>query len=304
MKVKFGYHPWELAIKVGAISVESLADREDAVARTERSSRVDGRWFYAPPDWRNVNGVAQEAPYRRRIFPMPQTHTLEHVSSNDPDHLAFLLWALSFFTGMRLTATDAGFVDATPIEPGLLVDFHIGGGGLNKAVKLADDFWSANRASPKQCARWSAVVHALFLSQTPQLLQFEEFLLLYAAFDACYAIAKQKFSPPGNVPHALRVEWMCQQFAIPVPTWAARISASPKPKAPEVADIRNETFHEALFMGKPLGFALHGLGTSENITLEMRALVCRLLLALIGCADPEYIQSSTGTRSRFLVRLN
>jgi len=31
-----------------------------------------------------------------------------------------------------------------------------------------------------------------------------------------------------------------------------------------------------------LGFAIHGAGTNQNITLEMQALVCRLLVALLG----------------------
>lgn len=54
--------------------------------------------------------------------------------------------ALSLFKGMRLTATTAGFVDATSIVPGKLVDFGMSSASLGKAVALADTFWQAHRA--------------------------------------------------------------------------------------------------------------------------------------------------------------
>jgi hypothetical protein len=60
--------------------------------------------------------------------------------------------------------------------------------------------------------------------------------------------------------------------------------------------IRNAAIHEAIFMGQPLGFAIHGIGTNQNITLEMQALVCRLLVALIGAAASDYVRTPVTTR--------
>jgi hypothetical protein len=47
------------------------------------------------------------------VFGLPKRHVIEHAAADSDDHLTFHLWAFSFFTGMRLTATEAGFVDAT-----------------------------------------------------------------------------------------------------------------------------------------------------------------------------------------------
>ena len=51
-------------------------------------------------------------------------------------------------------------------------------------------------------------------------------------------------------------------------------------------------------MGEPLGFALHGVGTNKNLTLEMEALICRLLVALLGAANADYVRSAITTRQR------
>jgi hypothetical protein len=47
------------------------------------------------------------------VFGLPKRHIIEHAAADSDDHLTFHLWAFSFFTGMRLIATEAGFVDAT-----------------------------------------------------------------------------------------------------------------------------------------------------------------------------------------------
>jgi hypothetical protein len=54
--------------------------------------------------------------------------------------------------------------------------------------------------------------------------------------------------------------------------------------------------HEALFMNAPLGFALRGAGTGQNLPLEMEAVICRLLVALIGAPMADYVRSPVTTR--------
>lgn len=55
-------------------------------------------------------------------------------------------------------------------------------------------------------------------------------------------------------------------------------------------------------MGEPLGFALHGVGAGKNMTLEMKALVCRLLVALLGGDQSKYVVSPVNTRQRHGLR--
>jgi len=201
------------------------------------------------------------------------------------DHIDFHLWVLSFFVGMRLTAAEAGFLDATPVKPRMLVDFVLHGSGLTRAVELAEDFWT-NLEEPVCAKRFAAAVHALFLGQNPQNLAFEQFTYFYLALDAASALAKV-----GGDIKTSRIQRMFEKYGVTTPAWA-------KPGNTEVAAIRNCTLHEALFMNEPLGFAGLAGGPSRYLTLEMRALVCRLLVALIGGEDPDYVQSPVNTRQR------
>jgi hypothetical protein len=298
--VTFGYYPKSLDIAVGPLSLQTAPGLEETAAMIEADDGVEGDWIYAPlQQVRHLGGGITERPYAARIFGLPKTHTLTHTAVDNNDHLVFHLWALSFFSGMRLTSTEAGFIDCTPIKPGKLVDFVLLGGGVSGGIALAEAFWSAHRSAPHHARLFAAAVHALFLAQNPRHLQFESFLLLYTAFDACFALAKSLNRPTGIVRHAERVAWMCGIFSMPVPVWADPGA----PTGPEVASLRNETVHEALFMGAPLGFALHGAGVDQNLTLEMQALICRLLVALLGGPDTDYICSSTATRQRQGLRL-
>lgn len=130
-RLSFGYHPSAFNVAAGAVTILPLSDLDETVAAIEGSDLVEGDWIYAPlQEVQHLGGGISRRPYASRIFGLPQTHIIEHTSADNGDHLAFHLWALSFFTGMRLTSTEAGFIDATPIKPGKLVDFVLLGKGL------------------------------------------------------------------------------------------------------------------------------------------------------------------------------
>ena len=69
-----------------------------------------------------------------------------------------------------------------------------------------------------------------------------------------------------------------------------------------MSPIRNDALHEALFMGEPFGFAVHRFNSEGRpelpIDFEMRNLVCRLLVALIGGDDLCYLKSPVNSRQR------
>ena len=298
----FGFYPEPLRISAGPIRVEPLPQLEEVAGRVLAGDEVENGWIYAPTQGVRdlVSGQVRHRPYSARVFGLPQTHTIEHAGSAGDDHLDFLVWALSLFVGMRLTTTDVGFLDATPAKPGSLVDFVRRGQGLSKGMELAEHFWKNNRHEPRNTQRFAAAIHALFLGQNPQALQFEKFISLYMAIDACYRLAAEFRPPRGKKKHGERIGWMCDEFGLKTPDWA-------KPSARggiEVAVIRNNALHEALYVDAPLGFAVHGGGSFGNLPLEMVALVCRLLVALIGGKDPSYIGSPVDTRQQYGLSLS
>ena len=303
MKKDFGFFPDLLQVTAGPVTIGPLPDLEQKVSDLLSCDGIEDDWIYAPPQRVRdfVSGVIRERPYSSRVFGLPKTHFIEHTAATSENRLRFHIWALSFFLGMRLTTEEAGFLDATPLRPGKLqrFDFTLAYSDYARAIELAEDFWMRNLTYPIRAKRFEAAVQALLLAENPLNLQFERFVYLYAAVDTCYALAKDLRQPKKDIPHGKRIEWMCSKFSIKIPAWA-----DPKGHGAEVATIRNYTLHEALFMDAPLGFAIHqGSANTPNLMLEMTALVCRLLVALIGGHHSHYVQSPANTRQPYLLRL-
>ncbi len=255
-----------------------------------------------------LSGDDRTLPYASRVFGLPKTHSIAHSRAAGDDELRFHLWALSFFLGMRLSDAPAGYLDCTPVEAGRLVDFALVS-PVDRAVNFAESFWTANKFDPKRAKYFSAIVHALFLGQTKTFLQFEAFVWLYTALDACFALTESIYGPAlkaggprgRRVTHEERFEWMSGKLGLPVPSWAA---ASVPPGGFHIARLRNPALHEGLFVDQPLGFAVHGVGTGLNINLEMQALICRVVVALLGGSTTQYVSTPVNTRSIHALELS
>ncbi len=299
---KFGFCPEALRIDAGPIQVRPLPELPSTVDDSAGWEDVENGWIYAPPKGKRdfLSGQVRELPYSSRVFGLPKTHAIEHEHATDDDHLTFLVWVLSFFVGMRLTTTEAGFLDATPIRRGMLVDLVLVGQSLIRALELADLFWTENPPETRNAQRFEAAVHALFLGQYPQALQFERFIYLYTAIDACYKLTANLRNFKSRLPHRQRIERMCQELGVEIPAWAE--SSKTDRGATRVWPIRNDALHEALFMDRPFGFALHRFNPDGRpelpIDSEMRNLVCRLFVALLGGNDECYLKSPVNTRRR------
>lgn len=297
--LEFGFRPSALDVTAGPITIETLDDLEDRVAEVEQSDQKYQDWIYAPlqPITTLGSGKTYQAPYAARVFGLPNTHIIRHAEDVELGHLQFHIWSLGFFTGQRLSATEAGFLDATPFRPGKLNDFILLGDSLPKAIQLAEAYWLDNMHNRTQIARFEAAIHALFLAQSPRLLQFEGFMFLYTALDACYKMMKERLPGPYPRTHGERTKWMCDRYGIPVPDWADPDGGA------EIADLRNPTIHEGLYMGEPLGFAIEGRASNRNLNLQMQAVVCRLLVGIIGGAETDYVKSAVTSRQNIGLRL-
>ena len=228
---------------------------------------------------------------------MRKTHSIEHTNCTRSEQLEFHIWVLSFFTGIRLTTTDAGFLDATPVKTGKLVDFVLTNTPLEKLFELAETFWNRivlrDSENPK---RFAAAIHALFLSQYPHALSFERFIYLYTALDATFKVAKSLRRHGVRCPrsHAGRIRWMCEQLDIPPPGWA---HPAPAGTSTRVTEIRNPALHEGLFLGEPFGFSSDP--ATSHLVREMKALSCRVLVALVvDGRNTPYLKSSVKDRQR------
>jgi len=297
--INFGYLPEALELRVGKVEITTLPDLEGTVHAIKSQFSVDGAWLYSPLQTvHNLGGTTRTAPYPARVFGLPKTHSFAHDDGATPEHVAFHLWSLSFFQGMRLTQLAAGFLDATPIETEKLHDFILYNDGIEHSIALAEAFWNAHQGT-KATSLFGSAVHSLFLAQYPKALEFERFVYYYTSLDACFALAKELHGLTSRT-HGERIGEMCDFFGIPKPDWADAKASSANAL---VATIRNATLHEAIFMDQPLGFATTKAGIELNLTLQMQALVCRLLVALIGARGADYVRTPINTRQRHMLRL-
>ena len=302
---EFGYYPIVCNITTERFSIQTLPSFQESIDQVKNDPDVHNDWIYpgAALQHNFISGETRSLPYKTRIFGLPKTHVLTLYKSQNREDLDFVVWCLSFFTGMRLTTTEAGFIDATPIKPGKLIDFLLSGCTLEDVINLAIDYLESERDNFRSAKRVIAAIHALFLSQFPQSLSFERFQYLYMALDTCFKIIETKSNPNKRLNHAQRVQWMCQKFDIPVPAWATTID-----NKSEVSIVRNDTIHEALFFDEPLGFSIYGGNQSTinngNIILQMQNLICRLLVAILGEPNSDYVKTSIESRMYQSLKLN
>jgi hypothetical protein len=222
-QVEFGYYPKPLDFSVGDVSVATPPGLKDKTREVMESGLIDGDWCYAPPAQAQdfMSGKVRTLPYPSRVFSLPKTHVLTHATSSDPEHLGFLIWILGFIHGVRLSETDAGFLDATPIKPGALHDIVWLGNSEQKALRIADTFWRSQAAAPAIAKGLTGVVHSLFLSQTPTMLHFERFIYLYVALDGCHAVwCAMNGIKPTSVKHFKRIAELCSKLNRGIPAWA------------------------------------------------------------------------------------
>jgi hypothetical protein len=108
MTLEFGFYPHAYDVTIGNITISTLPDLEAKIANIESHEWVRDGWFCVPGP--------------QRIFGLPKTHTISYAHPTTDDHLQFLIWCFGFSVGMRITSTEAGFLDATPIEEGAMSD--------------------------------------------------------------------------------------------------------------------------------------------------------------------------------------
>lgn len=290
VSAKFGYYPAPCDIQTVSFSVQTLPDHRDIVTTTMRAPNVHNDWIYSGGQQQRdfMTGNVRSS----RVFRLPKTHVLTLHKSESQEELNFVVWCLSFFTGMRLTTAGAGFLDATPIKPGKLVDFSLNCCTLEDAIQLALNYLESERSVQRVLRRVEAAIHALFLAQYPQNLPFEQFQYLYMALDTCFSLVKAKCPNKLQVTHADRIPWMCETFGLPVPEWATGKES--------LSTVRNDAFHEALFFDQPLGFAIYGgnqsAASQSDVILQMQALICRLLVAILGKPGISYVRTPVDTR--------
>jgi len=278
--VKFGFWAMNVDFKVSSVSIRPLPGYDGIIEAVAASRGTYEGWIYAPNVQQTdfVSGRTSELPVPGRVFGLPKTHEMEIDAGQPPGLSRFAIWCLGFFSGMRLTETDMGFLDATPIQPGKLCDFLCTVGELPRAMQPALDFYRSHQGN-EISETLLAAIHALWLSEAPHLLRFERYHYAYIAIDALWFVTTRTVSsPPGRTPHAERIDALARLLGLHLPLW------------PDLIKERNNAIHQGLFYGQPLGF-FSDTSVNSNVIVEMQAFICRAVVQLLGVDAAPYIIS-------------
>ena len=159
LRKEFGFYPQPLQIKAGSVTVSTLPDIERITSDLLASDDVEANWIY--PSTSTAVRELISGKVRERPIPLPRVRVAKDAldrtrgGCTSEDHLEFhISGRCRSFVGMRLTTTEAGFLDATPLKRGQLVDFILLGSSLTRAVELAEIFWTTNLAKPRRAQRF------------------------------------------------------------------------------------------------------------------------------------------------------
>ena len=289
---EFGFYPNPIEIETNRFSITTKPELGEIVQSLANHEHTVQGWIYSGPhiNYDLIKGK-QAMPYPARLFGLPQTPILALSGDQVKDRVDFLLWCISFLLGMRLTSMPMAYIDATPLRPRVLNDFAM---TMNERDEAIDRFigFHDRATNPVTLKRVAAAIHALFIAQNPKNFPFDRFQYYYMALDTCYRLTEDMtdHKPPRS--HALRIKWTCEYFGMPTPWWA---QGNPTGSGTPLSDIRNGTIHEGLFFDEPLGFARYGgnepAEKDKRVIMEMRGVVCRLLIAILGMPEARYVKT-------------
>jgi hypothetical protein len=284
----FGFLPDRLDIEGAGYAVSTTADFEARRAAVLNSCRVADHWYYPPLVERfSVNPPPAAPPLTYQTpFQLPSTHTL--ALTDDDEHLAlWLISILGVIKGYPLKLSKHGHIHRAVVSGGLLTDIgHLYDRECIRVLDAAYTFWNQETDHRSQAF---AAIHWFLLARVYPY-EFERFVGLYAAFDACYGVL-QAMEIAENVgrTHYLKPQKLCEALKIAeVPAWAT-IEKDDDGKFCQLSRLRNALMHDAVYRGEPVGWR----PSTEvgNLELEFRGLILRAIIALLR-VDCSYTSAS------------
>ena len=272
----FGWLRHRLDLQDSHFELRTAHRFDEAVACPQREITYTDSWFYPPL-------VAHDGillPTGR--FELPITHILIAIGKPfDRAYGDFLILALGFLLGLRLTIQGTGHLTATAVRPGELVNFIPSDAELLTALGCASDFW--NRAAAEERTLAFAAIHTYLAAQSYRH-QYEQFAWQYMVLDNVHLLTWHRsvnyrrgflsnFGNHGHRPPALSAE-----YGSPLPTSFRNANG----ECGRLTHLRNELLHEARWLGQPLGYAADA--TAHDIISDLKHFNSQLILGFLGIA--------------------
>lgn len=287
----FGFLKHRHEIDALGFEIRPLKHFDEAVARVLAEETAAERWYYPRP----VLSPTEKVSLPAARFELPPTHLLITAGrSLDDQYGEFLVLALGFLLGLRLTIRGIGHMHRTPHEPGTLVSFLPSKHEIPPCMEKATAFWDAQ--PPRIRKLMFGAIHWFLVSQSFDH-QYEEFAWAYTVLDNLHRIAwetthgyRARFPKGQYRCHSNRPVALAAEFGSPLPASFADPDGKPGAVG-RLVIYRNELVHEARWAGEPLGYAVSQDG--HEMIMDLSYFCSQLILGLLGidCGFRRYTNS-------------
>lgn len=220
-----------------------------------------------------------------KIFGQPTNCTMSGVNSKE--HGQFMVQCLSFLYGQKLFTRKYEYVDSVRLKRdcwGLLISNK----SIEKGLMYCNELWGniTHNKAQEQISRLRkrifGIIHLLFMSTSKKALQFERFMYIYIAIDACFKHLVETGeikNTKNHIPHRERIK---------------NISAITGVKFSQTIteqffySTRNDIFHEGIYLDEPLGY--RATGVKKNLSFAQNFLV-QVIFFVLGIKATGFLET-------------
>lgn len=233
--------------------------------------KEDKGWCYCPS-------------IKERRFTLKTNCTMSGVASQD--HGRFMVQCLSFLYGQKLHTLPKEYIDSVHLKRdhfGLLTSNE----SIEKGLIYCSELWMREATDDKTkfstlLKRVFGIIHLLFMSISKTNLQFEQFIYIYIALDACF----KHFCDVGFIPH--KGKGVPHKQRLKMISDIVGIKFSQSLSEQYFYEIRNEVFHEGLYLGEPLGYRT--IGGKNNLSFAQNFLI-RVIFIVLGIKATGFLET-------------
>ncbi|MDQ6991437.1 MAG: hypothetical protein Q9M11_06860 [Mariprofundaceae bacterium] len=277
----FGFLNYPHILEFEGGRIEPVNEFEEGLAYIKANGNRDG--YIYPPEVTTIqynpitNEEAEEVSNSKRpaaIFMLPASHNLFINNPINTEDAALIIHLLGFFFGIRLLPSELRFDGKVPTKSMNKFSFH---------QDVPSDFISHVYGAWKQ---WSddlrkRYINILYMYGKVKSCEFlwDQFIYEYMVFDAIYRF----YTLGGGNPvkgHKKRFNTLCDAFSIP----------QYDDEIDRIYKLRNDLFHEALWIGDTPGMGSGGMLE----VMWLRKLNARLIVAISGYKN-EFTKSRWNT---------
>ncbi|MEZ8292201.1 hypothetical protein [Vibrio sp. 10N.237.312.B06] len=262
------------------IEIRPLWDIDRVISEFQYEANISDGWIYPPlVEARKLKREAHTKKFDvfAEYYTLPATHSII-FHPYDYEKSKFLILGIGFFFGVYLSPAEYYNIGKVAYAEGKLTGVIPIGKDIELALNYLAKFY--DDSSDEKRAGMFAVIHWFLIGQS-HYYPWDRFEAQYKILDGLF-----KLSGIARCPHTQRPAALAQKYSLLLPNWAELENGSSV-----LSKLRNELAHEALYAGKPIGYA----HPEQNYDVDFSSFNTKLIAATLGI-ESSYLQASSQDR--------